>query len=127
MPLPLAKPLLPRPAAAARHRGACRSARVPGRALGGLVLLALCLGADGAQAQAAAAAGSSPSIRWATVDAGQAVLAAGGLQLSATVGQPDVPAYAALAGGSFRLRAGYWLTPAQSDDRIFANGFDLPN
>jgi hypothetical protein len=70
--------------------------------------------------------GGGPQVRWATVDAGQAVLAAGGLRLSATVGQPDVPVGPVLAGGSYRLRAGYWLTPAASADRIFADGFDPP-
>jgi hypothetical protein len=90
-------------------------------------LCASAAGAASAQPAPPDPAGSAPTIAWSTVDAGQAVFSTGGLRLSATVGQPDVPLDRPATAGGYRLRAGYWLTPNESDDRIFANGFDLPN
>lgn len=114
-----------------RRRFGAAVRRALARAIGpGLACLVLApAGADaaGAQPMAPEPAGSAPAIAWSTVDAGQAVLSAAGLRLSATVGQADVPADQPMTGGGYQLRAGYWLTPAPSGDRIFANGFDLPN
>lgn len=97
------------------------------RRLAWALIACLCAGAAGAQPAPPDPAGSAPAIDWSTVDAGQAVLSNGGLRLSATVGQPDVPVDRPATAGGYRLRAGYWLTPNESDDRIFAHGFDLPN
>ncbi len=68
-------------------------------------------------------------IPWSSADAGAAVLESGGLRLSATIGQPDAPTITVVQGGPLRLRAGYWLTPGEHTDLIFANGFEtyLPN
>ena len=68
--------------------------------------------------RAATPAGVITLKRW-TIDSGGGVVGAGGIQLHATVGQPD-PGFA--TGGGYRLQAGFWY--ASNSGRLFADGFE---
>jgi len=67
-------------------------------------------------AAARAQSGGGYDLSWWTIDGGGVTFATGGaFNLGGTVGQPD--ASSELAGGTFRLTGGFWLTPC-----IISNG-----
>ena len=67
-----------------------------------------------------------------TLDVTRHVVAGGGghssggsFSMSGTVGQPD--ASAAISGGAFELRGGYWMGAAQTGtSAVFRDGFENP-
>jgi hypothetical protein len=89
-----------------------------------VLLLIFCAARSDADAEDSLSAAAGFEVPWSSIDAGGVVLEASGWRLSATVGQPDVSVSRELQGGGYRLRNGYWLTPAASSDTIFSNGFD---
>lgn len=69
---------------------------------------------------AAAQSGGDYRIASSTLDGGGGVVAGGDFRATTTIAQID--AHAALAGGAFVVRGGFWPTP--DDDRLFRNGFE---
>ncbi len=86
------------------------------------LLIALALLLDASPVLAEGIVEGGPFRAEITVDAGAGTVAASGLRLSATVGQPDA---LRLDGGQFRIDGGHWrpalIAPA---DPIFRNGFE---
>lgn len=69
-----------------------------------------------------------PTLRWWTLDAGGGPVANLGIELDASIGQPDVYDDQVLQQGSLQLRPGYWGPgSADSGDPIFSDGFEATN
>jgi len=64
------------------------------------------------------------SIAWSSLDAGGAMFSTGGgYSLGGTVGQPDA---GVLAGGTFTLQGGFWVSPAAATTSVPDPGSDVP-
>ena len=68
------------------------------------------------------AAGGAFVLRTHTIDAGGGSVTGSGFAATTTIAQAD--ANAALAGGVFVIRGGFWPTPTTRNEILFVNGFE---